>query len=170
MVQNSQGSPGSEPVLRRMPRRCQSSTQSFLVGGTKGYLTTSRYENGAVGAIDLRMAKQGSTLAGMMDALSTAVSTGLQYGAPLETYVRKLSNTRSEPSGLTNDPQLPVASSAMDYVARRLAVDYLPVDVRRELGILTAEERTGQVSDGTAELFVGWSMDAARDRQGSHGQ
>jgi ribonucleoside-diphosphate reductase alpha chain len=134
-----------------------------VVGGTKGYLTVSHFEDGEVAEIDLRMAKQGSTLAGMMDSLSGAVSVGLQYGAPLDIYVEKFANTRSEPSGYTNDPELPTASSAIDYVARRLAVDYLEVQTRQGLGIHTAQERSLEGTSGGSETFVGWSMAAAQD-------
>ena len=154
------------PRQRRLPRRRDAFTRSFVVGDSKGYLTTSTYPDGSVGEIDLRMAKQGSTLAGMMDALSGAVSVGLQYGAPLEIYVRKFMNTRAEPSGPTNDPELPTAYSAMDYVARRLAVDYLPEDTRHGLGILTADEHRGAAVVSAAGV-VGWGMSATIDRDGN---
>jgi ribonucleoside-diphosphate reductase alpha chain len=157
----------ARPRQRRLPRRREAFTRSFVVGGAKGYLTASTYPDGSVGEIDLRMAKQGSTLAGLMDALSGAVTVGLQYGAPLEIYIRKLMNTRAEPSGPTNDPELPVASSAMDYVARRLAVDYLPEDTRHGLGIRTAYERRGAPEDVSAAGVVGWGMSANIDRDGN---
>lgn len=161
------GEGAARPRQRPLPRRRDAFTRSFVVGDSKGYLTASTYPDGALGEVELRMAKQGSTLAGMMDALSGAVSVGLQYGAPLETYVRKFMNTRAEPSGPTNDPELPVASSAMDYVARRLAVDYLPEDERHGLGILTAQERRGDPEDVTPAGLVGWGMSATIDRDGN---
>lgn len=158
---------GAPARQRRLPRRREAFTRSFVVGDTKGYLTASTYPDGSVGEIDLRMAKQGSTLAGMMDALSGAVTVGLQHGAPLEIYVRKFVNTRAEPSGPTNDPELPAASSAMDYVARRLAVDYVQGDARRGLGILTADEQGGAPEDVSVAGMVGWGMSARIDRDGN---
>jgi ribonucleoside-diphosphate reductase alpha chain len=93
------------------------------------------------------MSKQGSTLAGIMDAFSIAVSIGLQYGVPLEQYVQKFTNMRFEPSGLTDDEDIRMAQSVMDYIFRRLALDYLPEDHRSALGIQTAEERKKAVSE-----------------------
>ncbi len=94
----------------------------------------------------IKLGKQGSTLAGVMDAFSIAVSVGLQYGIPLESYVAKFTNLRFEPAGMTDDPDVRIATSVMDYLFRRIALDYLPVDARAELGIFSAEERTAQVS------------------------
>jgi len=85
--------------------------------------------------------KQGSTLAGVMDAFSIAVSIGLQYGVPLETYVQKFTNVSFEPAGLTDDKDIRMAKSLMDYIFRRLAIDHLPVETRQALGISTASER-----------------------------
>ena len=93
------------------------------------------------------MSKQGSTLAGVMDAFSVALSIALQYGVPLEAYVSKFINMRFEPAGLTDDPDVRMAQSVMDYLFRRLALDYLPYDVREEYGIFTADERTAQVAE-----------------------
>lgn len=155
--------PGQAAVARPVPRRRESRTRSFKVGGAKGYVTTSAFDDGSLAEVDLRMAKQGSTLAGMMDAVSTAWSVGLQHGAPLEVYVRKFSGTRAEPAGLTNDPEIPSATSPMDYVARRLAVDYMDREDRQGLGVLTAEEREGQApgAPGVIDL-TGLSMSAPR--------
>ncbi|MFD6732397.1 vitamin B12-dependent ribonucleotide reductase, partial [Micromonospora aurantiaca] len=93
----------------------------------------------------LKMSKQGSTLAGVMDAFSVAISIGLQYGVPLETYVSKFTNMRFEPAGMTDDPDVRMAASVMDYIFRRLALDFLPYDRRAELGIFTAKERAAQL-------------------------
>lgn len=98
-------------------------TTRFVVDGQKGYLTTAEVD-GEPAEITIRMAKQGSTLAGMMDALGSGVSLGLRAGAPLEVYVSKFENMRFAPAGRTDDPELPRAASIMDYVARRLAADY----------------------------------------------
>jgi ribonucleoside-diphosphate reductase alpha chain len=94
----------------------------------------------------LKLGKQGSTLAGVMDAFSIAISIALQYGVPLETYVQKFTNMRFEPAGMTDDPDIRMAQSVMDYIFRRLALDYLPVETRTELGIFTAEERAASVA------------------------
>ena len=97
----------------------------------------------------LKLGKQGSTLAGVMDAFSIAVSIGLQYGVPLETYVSKFTNLRFEPAGLTDDPDIRMAQSIMDYIFRRLALDYLSFEERAELGIYSAAERARQVETGS---------------------
>ena len=114
---------------------------SFTVGGAEGYLTAGSYPDDGLGEVFLKLGKQGSTLAGVMDAFSIAVSIGLQYGVPLETYVAKFTNLRFEPAGMTDDPDIRIATSVMDYMFRRLALDYLPYERRAELGIFTAEER-----------------------------
>ncbi len=137
------------PKRTRLPRRRPSMTTSFAVGGAEGYLTASSYENGRLGEVFLKFGKQGSTLAGVMDAFSIAVSIGLQYGVPLDTYVEKFSNLRFEPAGLTDDPDVRMAQSIMDYVARRLALDYLDFDTRSALGIYSAEERARQLETGS---------------------
>jgi len=135
------------PVRRRLPKKRPSQTVSFTVGGAEGYLTTGSYPDGGLGEVFIKLGKQGSTLAGVMDAFSIAVSVGLQYGIPLESYVAKFTNLRFEPAGMTDDPDIRIATSVMDYLFRRIALDYLPVDARTELGILSAEERTAQVSN-----------------------
>ncbi|MBN9611351.1 MAG: ribonucleoside-diphosphate reductase, adenosylcobalamin-dependent [Actinobacteria bacterium 69-20] len=142
------------PVRRRLPKKRPSQTVSFTVGGAEGYLTTGSYPDDGLGEVFIKLGKQGSTLAGVMDAFSIAVSVGLQYGIPLESYVSKFTNLRFEPAGMTDDPDIRIATSVMDYLFRRIALDYLPVDRRAELGIFSAAERTaqlaGQGSDGAA--------------------
>jgi ribonucleoside-diphosphate reductase alpha chain len=133
------------PVRKRLPKKRPSETVSFSVGGAEGYLTASSYPDDGLGEVFLKMSKQGSTLAGVMDAFSVAISIGLQYGVPLETYVSKFTNMRFEPAGMTDDPDVRMAASVMDYIFRRLALDFLPYDTRAELGIFTAKERTAQV-------------------------
>ena len=117
-------------------------TTSFSVAGAEGYMTAGSYPDDGLGEVFLKLGKQGSTLAGVMDAFSIAISVGLQYGVPLETYVAKFTNMRFEPAGLTDDPDIRMAQSIMDYIFRRLALDYLPFDTRAGLGIFTAAERT----------------------------
>ena len=118
----------------------------FSVAGAEGYMTASSYPDDGVGEVFLKLGKQGSTLAGVMDAFSMAISVGLQYGIPLDSYVAKFTNMRFEPAGLTDDPDIRIASSVMDYIFRRLALDHLPYDVRAELGILSAAERAAEVA------------------------
>lgn len=137
------------PVRRRLPKRRTAQTTSFAVGGAEGYLTAGTYEDGSLGEIFLKFGKQGSTLAGVMDAFSIAVSVGLQYGVPLETYVEKFSNLRFEPAGMTDDQDVRMAQSLMDYVFRRLALDYMDFDTRDFMGIHTAEERARQLETGS---------------------
>jgi len=133
------------PVRKRLPKKRPSETVSFTVGGAEGYLTASSYPDDGLGEVFLKMSKQGSTLAGVMDAFSVAISIGLQYGVPLETYVSKFTNMRFEPAGMTDDPDIRMAASVMDYIFRRLALDFLPYERRAELGIFTAEERAAQL-------------------------
>ncbi|WP_353508748.1 vitamin B12-dependent ribonucleotide reductase, partial [Intrasporangium sp.] len=141
------------PLRRRLPKRRTSQTTSFAVGGAEGYLTAGTYDDGTLGEIFLKFGKQGSTLAGVMDAFSIAVSVGLQYGVPLETFVEKFTNLRFEPAGLTDDPDVRMAQSIMDYVFRRLALDYLDFDTRSFMGIHTAEERARQLETGSYEAY-----------------
>jgi ribonucleoside-diphosphate reductase alpha chain len=139
------------PVRKRLPKSRPSRTVSFTVGGAEGYMTASSYPDDGLGEIFLKMSKQGSTLAGMMDAFSIAISIGLQYGVPLDTYVQKFVNMRFEPAGLTDDPDVRMAASIMDYIFRRLALDFMPFDERAGLGVYTAEERTRQLDTGSYE-------------------
>ncbi|MBB5872343.1 ribonucleoside-diphosphate reductase alpha chain [Allocatelliglobosispora scoriae] len=133
------------PVRKRLPKKRPGQTVSFSVGDADGYLTTSSYPDDGLGEIFLKMSKQGSTLAGVMDAFSVAISIGLQYGVPLETFVGKFTNMRFEPAGMTDDPDIRIANSVMDYIFRRLALDYLPYERRAEIGIFTASERAAQL-------------------------
>jgi ribonucleoside-diphosphate reductase alpha chain len=135
----------AEPVAmrRRMPRERQSITHKFGIGqGHEGYITAGMYEDGTLGEIFLTdIGKEGSTLRGMMNSFATAISIGLQYGVPLETYVRKFSYMRFDPEGMTTNPEIPFAKSMPDYIMRWLASRFLDVDVQEELGILTPEVR-----------------------------
>ena len=135
------------PRRERLERRRNSHTTSFKVGGLDGYMTVGEFEDGRPGEIFLKMSKQGSTLSGVMDAFSVAISIGLQYGVPLETFVSKYINQRFEPSGLTDDAEIRMAQSLTDYIFRRLALDYLPLEVREQYGIFSVEERTKMVDE-----------------------
>jgi ribonucleoside-diphosphate reductase alpha chain len=134
------------PVRRRLPRQRPATVTRFSVAGAEGYMTASSYPDDGVGEVFLKLGKQGSTLAGVMDAFSMAISVGLQYGIPLDSYVAKFTNMRFEPAGLTDDPDIRLASSVMDYIFRRLALDHLPYEDRAELGILSAAERAAEVA------------------------
>jgi ribonucleoside-diphosphate reductase alpha chain len=138
-----------KPQRKRMPKARPSITRSFSVGGAEGYMTSGSYPDDGLGEVFLKLGKQGSTLAGVMDAFSIAVSIGLQYGVPLETFVQKFTNLKFEPAGLTDDSDVRMSQSIMDYIFRRLALDYLSFDERSELGIYTAAERARQVETGS---------------------
>ncbi len=140
------------PTRKRLPKSRQSRTTSFTVGGAEGYMTSGAHDDGELGEVFLKLGKQGSTLAGVMDAFSIAVSIGLQYGVPLETYAAKFTNLRFEPAGMTDDPDIRMAQSLMDYVWRRLALDYLPFEQRAAMGIYSAEERQRHLETGSYEL------------------
>ncbi|MDN5915346.1 MAG: vitamin B12-dependent ribonucleotide reductase [Pseudonocardia sp.] len=135
------------PIRRRLPKKRPSETVSFTVGGAEGYLTAGSYPDDGLGEIFVKLGKQGSTLAGVMDAFSMSISVGLQYGIPLEFYVSKFSNLRFEPAGMTDDPDVRIATSVLDYLFRRLALDHLPYEKRVQLGIFSADERTAQVAE-----------------------
>ncbi|MDR0416585.1 MAG: vitamin B12-dependent ribonucleotide reductase, partial [Propionibacteriaceae bacterium] len=137
------------PRRQRLPKSRAGKTISFSVAGAEGYITANTYDDGRLGEVFLKLGKQGSTLAGVMDAFSIAVSIALQYGVPLETYIQKLTNLKFEPAGMTDDPDIRMAQSIMDYIFRRLALDFLSFDERAELGIYTAAERARYVETGS---------------------
>ncbi|MDN5853957.1 MAG: vitamin B12-dependent ribonucleotide reductase, partial [Actinomycetia bacterium] len=139
------------PVRKRLPKSRPSRTTSFTVGGAEGYMTSGSYPDDGLGEVFLKLGKQGSTLAGVMDAFSIAISISLQYGVPLETFVSKFTNMKFEPAGLTDDPDVRMSQSIMDYIFRRLALDYLPFETRSAMGIHSAEERQRQLDTGSYE-------------------
>jgi ribonucleoside-diphosphate reductase alpha chain len=141
-----------QPIRERLPRRRKSITFAFRVADCEGYVTVGEYDDGRPGEVFMKVSKQGSTLAGIMDAFAIAVSLGLQHGVPLSTYVKKYTNMRFEPAGMTDDPELRIAQSLVDYIFRRLAVDYLPLDERSELGVLTSGERLQPTLPGVEEF------------------
>ena len=149
----------SHPTRKRLPKSRPSSTTSFTVGGAEGYMTAGSYPDGGLGEVFLKLGKQGSTLAGVMDSFSVAVSIGLQYGVPLETYVQKFTNVSFEPAGLTDDPDVRMAKSLMDYIFRRLALDYLPVETRTYMGIQTTAERSASLDSNASYVSVAPSID-----------
>jgi len=144
----------NEPVREKLPRHRTSHTFEFRVADCKGFVTVGEYAEGRPGEIFLRVSKQGSTLAGIMDAFAISVSHGLQYGVPLRSFVEAFTNMRFEPAGMTDDPEIRIASSVLDYIFRRLAVDYLSPAERAELNILTVQERTQPTLPGVDESVV----------------
>jgi ribonucleoside-diphosphate reductase alpha chain len=138
-------------VRERLPRRRRSNTFAFRVADCEGYVTVGEYEDGRPGEVFIKVSKQGSTLAGIMDAFSISISLGLQHQVPLATYVRKYSNMRFEPAGITDDPDLRIATSLVDYIFRRLALDYLTPEERNELGVLSTSERSQPTLPGVEE-------------------
>jgi len=155
------------PVRKRLPKSRPSITTSFTVGGAEGYMTAGSYPDDGLGEVFLKLGKQGSTLAGVMDAFSMAISISLQYGVPLETYVSKFTNMKFEPAGLTDDPDVRMSQSIMDYIFRRLALDYLPFDSRAALGIYTAEERQRQLDTGSYEAVDSAELSEAESLKSS---
>ena len=123
-----------EPVRQKLPRMRNSKTFSFRVADCHGYATVGEFEDGRPGEVFLKVAKQGSTLAGIMDAFAISLSLGLQYGVPLEAFAEKFTNMRFEPAGMTDDPDLRIATSLVDYIFRRLVVEYVPTTRRARHG------------------------------------
>jgi ribonucleoside-diphosphate reductase alpha chain len=143
-----------EPVRQKLQRKRNSKTFSFRVADCHGYVTVGEFEDGRPGELFLKVAKQGSTLAGIMDAFAISVSHGLQYGVPLEAFCQMFTNMRFEPAGMTDDPDIRFATSLVDYIFRRMAVEYLPKDKREDLGILTVGERLQPTLPGVEEAMT----------------
>jgi ribonucleoside-diphosphate reductase alpha chain len=143
-----------EPVRQKLPRTRTSRTFEFRVADCKGFVTVGEYEDGRPGEIFVRVSKQGSTLAGIMDAFAISVSHGLQYGVPLRSFVEAFTGMRFEPAGMTDDEGIRIANSLMDYLFRKLAVLYLSQEERAELNILTTTERMQPTLPGVEETVV----------------
>ncbi len=142
------------PVRERLPRSRSSRTFEFRVADCKGFATVGEYDDGRPGELFIRVSKQGSTLAGIMDAFAISVSHGLQYGVPLESFVGAFVGMRFEPAGMTDDPEVRIANSLIDYLFRRLAIDYLPRETREALGVLGNSERMQPSLPGVEEAVV----------------
>ncbi len=142
-------SPHAQPVRERLPRARSSRTMEFRVADCKGFVTVGEYDDGRPGELFINVSKQGSTLAGIMDAFAISVSHGLQYGVPLESFVGAFVGMRFEPAGMTDDPDVRIANSLIDYLFRRLALDYLPYETREAMGVLGTSERTQPTLPGT---------------------
>jgi ribonucleoside-diphosphate reductase alpha chain len=143
-----------QPVRQKLPRTRSGRTFEFRVADCKGFATIGEYENGQPGEIFLTVSKQGSTMAGIMDAFAKSISYGLQYGVPLRAFVEAFTNMRFEPAGMTDDPDIRFASSIMDYLFRRLALEYLTYDERSELGIFSIDERLQPTLPGVEESVI----------------
>ena len=143
-----------KPFRQKLPRTRTAKTFEFRVADCKGFVTVGEYENGQPGEIFITVSKQGSTLAGIMDAFAKSISYGLQYGVPLRGYVEAFVNMKFEPAGMTDDPDVRFAGSIMDYLFRRLALEYLSYDERAELGIFTIAERTQPTLPGVEEAVI----------------
>jgi ribonucleoside-diphosphate reductase alpha chain len=137
----------------RLPRMRNSKTFSFRVADCRGYVTVGEYDDGRPGEIFMRLAKRSTTVAGILDALGIAVSMGLQRGISLRDYVEAYLGLRFEPAGITDDPEIRFASSVVDYLFRRLAMEYLSAEDRAELGILTVAERLRPVPDSPLDTL-----------------
>jgi ribonucleoside-diphosphate reductase alpha chain len=155
------------PERKRMPRERESITHKFSIAGHEGYITAGKYEDGSVGEIFLTdIGKEGSTMRGLMNAFATAISLGLQYGVPLEDFVRKFSYMRFEPEGITGNPEIPFAKSLPDYIMRWVASRFIEdTDTLEELGIMTSEVRAKQEAE-TSQLGLGIATDTAGPANG----
>ena len=155
------------PERKKMPRERESITHKFSIGGHEGYITAGKYEDGSVGEIFLTdIGKEGSTMRGLLNAFATAISLGLQYGVPLETFVRKFSYMRFEPEGMTQNPEIPFAKSMPDYIMRWLASRFIDdTEVLEELGIMTDEVRNKKEAE-TSQLGLGIPTDTAGPANG----
>ncbi|MGD9705620.1 MAG: vitamin B12-dependent ribonucleotide reductase [Acidimicrobiia bacterium] len=147
-----------QPVRQKLPRSRTAKTFEFRVADCKGFATIGEYADGRPGEIFLTVSKQGSTLSGIMDAFAKSISYGLQYGVPMRAFVEAFVNSRFEPAGMTDDPDIRFASSIMDYLFRRLALGYLSYDERAELGIFSIDERLQPTLPGVEESMIENSM------------
>ena len=140
-------------IRRELPKVRNSKTIEFKISDLRGYVTVGEFEDGQPGEIFITVAKMGSTLAGLMDAFGRSVSYGLQYGVPLKAYVKGMSNLNFAPFGSTDDPEVKTASSIVDYIFRRLALQYLNIDDRLELGLASLEDLEREMESQQATLL-----------------
>lgn len=127
-------------VRQRLPKHRQSHTHKFRIADFHGFYTIGEFEDGRPGEIFIKASKQGSTLSGIFDSLSRSVSYGLQYGVPLKAFIESMVDRKFAPSGVTDDPEIRTASSPVDYIFRRLALDYLSPEERAEIGLAHMDE------------------------------
>ena len=158
----------AEPVRKKMPLERESITHKFNIAGHEGYITAGKYDDGTLGEIFLTdIGKEGSTLRGLLNAFATAISLGLQYGVPLETFVQKFSYMRFEPEGMTRNPEIPFAKSMPDYIMRWLASRFIDdTETLEELGIMTQEVRNKKEAE-TSQMAIGLAGDTAGPANGN---
>ncbi len=144
----------TQPVRQKLPRSRRGRTFEFRVADCKGFANIGEYDDGRPGELFLTVSKQGSTLSGIMDAFAKSISYGLQYGVPMRAFVEAFTNMRFEPAGMTDDPDIRMASSIMDYLFRRLALEYMTYDERAELGIFSRDERIQPTLPGVEESVI----------------
>ncbi|HEY2715021.1 MAG TPA: vitamin B12-dependent ribonucleotide reductase [Solirubrobacterales bacterium] len=158
------------PERKRMPQERESITHKFSIAGHEGYITAGKYEDGSVGEIFLTdIGKEGSTMRGLLNAFATAISLGLQYGVPLEDFVRKFSYMRFDPEGMTNNPEIPFAKSMPDYIMRWVASRFIEdTETLEELGIMTQEVRNKKEAE-VSQLGLGIATDTAGPANGGNG-
>ena len=142
--------PPSPRPERHMPRRRSGHTTAVTIGGERFYMTANGRQDGALGEVFIQSGKQGQTQAGLMDIYAVALSVGLQHSVPLLDLVRQGLDLYFVPSGHTDDAQIPRVRSVVDWVARRLAIDWLPYEVRAAEGIFTMDERESATADWLA--------------------
>ncbi len=153
-----------KPYRRRLPAERQAITHKFDISGHEGYITVGLYPDGQPGEIFLKMAKEGSTISGLMDTFATTVSVALQYGVPLHDLVHKFAHVRFEPSGFTANPEIPIAKSIVDYIFRWLGSRFLPPEERANLGLV---DRSGTAESSVQPLTLGFGGSGAAGSGGA---
>src|SRR5262245_49325598 len=159
----------ARPVRRRLPADRNATCHKFDIAGHEGYIHVGFFEDGTPGEIFIKMAKEGSTISGLMDTVGVLTSMALQYGVPLEVLVSKFSHVRFEPSGFTKNPDIPMAKSLIDYIFRFLAARFLPGDQRVAVGLVERDDasvegpetRTMAIADastGTSTRLTGHTI------------
>jgi ribonucleoside-diphosphate reductase alpha chain len=142
--------PAFNPIRRKLPSERNAITHKFNIGGHEGYITVGMYDDGQPGEIFLVMAKEGSSISGLMDSFATAISLALQYGVPLKVLIDKFSHVRFEPSGHTGNPQVPFAKSIVDYIFRWLASKFLAPEEQLQTGVHMVEEQISNAAETPA--------------------
>jgi ribonucleoside-diphosphate reductase alpha chain len=153
----------ARPTRRRMPDEREAITHHFSIADHDGYITVGKYEDGSPGEVFMKMAKQGSTVAGLMDSLAICMSLALQHGVPLQVMADKLSHMRFEPSGFTGNSEIPMAKSIVDYVVRWLSSKFLSEDEKRQVGIITEQLRAEAKELAETETLLDGDGDDATD-------
>jgi ribonucleoside-diphosphate reductase alpha chain len=150
---------------RRLPDERRSLTHKFSIGGHEGYITVGQYDDGTPGEIFINMAKQGSVISGMMDAFATSISIALQYNVPLEVLVSKFSHMRFEPSGMTNNPNIRLAKSIVDYIFRWMGMKFLDRDTVSQLGIHFEKTADADINSSVAATPIQVVIDGVQEKK-----